>query len=278
MTPFSFSKAVENPTIVVANFGGGLNSTAMLVAAAHGLISPMPDVALYAELEAEGEEVAAHVRWMMSGNVLPFPLLKVVAGDLGRRTLDAAAGVARNVVPFFTAGDRQKVGQLNRGCTRDFKIRPLERELRRLIGVSPRGRIPSTVRVEQWIGIGAEEIIRATPSRHRWVVNRWPLIELGWRREQCAEYLRGLEYPVPPKSRCVFCPYTSDARWADLKAVDSPEWRSAVEYDRAIRGGFPGSTRDAFVHRSLQPLDQATFDRNGGADLFNHECAGRCGT
>lgn len=250
----------------------------MLLAAAHGLIKPLPDFAMYSDLKAEGAEVAEHVRFMQGGNVLPFPVRVVDGGDLLERTRKAAARELRNVVPFYTPPTRRRDrGQLVRGCTRDFKIRPLDRELRRALGYGPRQRIPAGVVVEQWIGIGAEELVRATPSGHSWIVNRWPLLELGWKRHDCERFLRDVGFPIPPKSRCVFCPYTSDARWAAIKAAGGEEWRTAVEVDRSIREGFLGSKTGAYVHSSLKPLEEVEFT-DSTADLLGHECGGRCGT
>lgn len=275
----SFSKPVENATLRVASFGGGLNSTAMLLAAAHGLIEgPLPDVALHAFLHAEGAEAEEHLRFMASGNVLPYPLEIIEGGDLGERVDKAAVLESRNVVPFWVRGRDGREAMLTRGCTRDYKIYPQERRIRELLGYPGRKRVPAGVMVEQWIGIGAEEVFRATPAEKPWITNRWPLIELGWNRQACEAFLRENGYPVPKKSRCVFCPYTSDARWLAIKAEGGEDWERALEVDQSIRGGFLGSTQEAFVHRSLQPLALVDFSANGGADLFNHECKGFCGS
>lgn len=275
----SFSKPVPNASMVIASFGGGVNSTAMLLAAAHGLIEgPMPNVALHAFLHAEGAEAEEHVRFMASGNVLPFPLEILDGGNLDERVDRAASQDARNAVPFWVRGSDGRESQLARACTRDFKIYPQQRRIRELMGYPGRRRIPADLVVEQWIGIGAEEVFRATPSDKAWIVNRWPLIELGWKRHDCEAFLRDHGYPVPKKSRCVFCPYTADFRWAAIKEEGGDEWKRAVEVDRAIRQGFLGSKEKAFVHRSLKPLEEADFSKNGGNDLFNHECKGMCGT
>lgn len=279
MTGLSFSQPVPGATAVVLSLGMGLDSTALAFAAAQGLIAGrMPDVAFYSDTQAESAEIQEHVRWMQSGNALPFPVEVVTGGDLQERVDEAAAGRLRNVVPFFTeSASGRHHGQLIRGCTRDYKIRPVERAIRRHLGLTPRQRIPPGVIVEQWLGINAGEVFRASPSGHAHIVNRWPLIELGWRRDDCEAFLRRNELPVPPKSRCVFCPYTSDARWAAIKAKGGDDWRKAVETDRAIREGFPGSSRRAYIHESLRPLDEVEFT-NSTADLLEHECKGYCGT
>lgn len=279
MTLLSFSKPVVGAALIAASYGGGLNSTAMLHAAAHGLIAgPMPNVALYADNHSEDDAVVEMVDFMRGGNVLPFPLEVIDSGDLTDRVFAASRHEKTNQVPFWTLGADGREAMLNRGCTRDFKIDPVHRRLRELLGYPGRKKIPDGVVIEQWIGIGAEEVFRATPSLKPWIVNRWPLLELGWTRADCEAFLMAHGYPVPPKSRCVFCPYTSDERWIQIKAAGGEAWEKAVEVDESIRAGFKGTRHQIYVHRSLKPLREADFDPKRNGDLFNHECKGACGT
>jgi hypothetical protein len=166
-----------------------------------------------------------------------------------------------------------------RACTRDFKIRPVERAIRRLLGLKKGQRVPAGVIVEQWIGISLDEIIRATPSKVPWIVQRWPLLEKRMRRSDCVDWLRDHGYPVPEKKSCWFCPYTANARWAAMKRENGEEWNKACDLDDAIRSGFIGSTQQAFIHRSGKPLREADLEDNSQVILeFADECSGRCGT
>jgi hypothetical protein len=84
----------------------------------------------------------------------------------------------------------------------------------------------------------------------------------------------------------ITCPLQADLRWAELRDTMPDQWAEAVAFDRAIRGGHPrqGSPPldgEAFVHRSLTPLDQVDLD--GPADRavidgFGNECEGMCAT
>jgi hypothetical protein len=70
----------------------------------------------------------------------------------------------------------------------------------------------------------------------------------------------------------------SDREWRDMKLHRPQEFAEAVEWDRTIRHGLPGLRGEAFVHSSLQPLDQVDF-RNAEDHGQLAMCdAGGCGT
>ena len=68
--------------LVVISLGAGVQSTTMALMAAHGEITPMPDCAVFADTQAEPKAVYEHLAWLMSPNVLPFPVHIVTAGSL----------------------------------------------------------------------------------------------------------------------------------------------------------------------------------------------------
>lgn len=182
--------------------------------------------------------------------------------------------------PFFTLNG----GMLRRQCTQDFKILPIQRKVRELMGLRPRQRGPKVPAVEQWIGISADEAWRMKPSRLPYVVHRWPLVELGMRREGCIEWCVSHGHPRPPKSACTFCPYHDDAQWRDMKDNDPASFADALLVDETIRPGVPGPKRPKdeawFLHSDRIPLrdvDLSTAEDRGQLNLFNNECEGMCG-
>ena len=65
-----------------------------------------------------------------------------------------------------------------------------------------------------------------------------------------------------------------------MKEQSPAEWDEAVEFDRQIRTGLRGVEQEAYIHRSLQPLDQVDFssaEDRGQVNMFNMECEGMCG-
>ena len=121
------------------------------------------------------------------------------------------------------------------------------------------------------------------PSREKWAINRWPLIEAEMTRHDCLRWMEKMGFPKPPRSACVFCPFHSDNEWRRLKSEEPDEFRRAVEFERNLQevkrksdnlNGVP------FLHGSLLPLDQvdfATDAQRGQMDFFQNECEGMCG-
>ena len=169
-----------------------------------------------------------------------------------------------------------------RKCTKNYKIIPIEREVRRLLGVEKGKHVPKGTMVGQWIGISCDEAVRMKPSRHKWCRHRWPLIEKGMHRHHCLDWLRRNGYPIAKKSACTFCPYHDDATWRDMKINDIGSFEAAVEIDEAIRQGMAMSDqrRELFLHRSGRPLKDVDFSNLedlGQLNMFNNECEGMCG-
>lgn len=167
----------------------------------------------------------------------------------------------------------------------------MDRAVRReLLELKPRQRIPKDVLVYQYFGISTDEAARAVRARKRFekvrhTVPLYPLIEMGWSRTACVEYLQGkLPYEVP-KSSCVFCPYRTNLSWRHLQATDPEGWARAVHIDNALRADGSIVTRGfrqkLFLHRSCEPLGRIDFDilaPNTLDPMAARECHGTCGT
>lgn len=266
--------------LTVISLGAGVQSTTMALMAAHGEIKPMPDCAIFADTQSEPKAVYRHLDWLEKQ--LPFPVHRVTVGSL-RDSIVAAMGGDRRMdsrPPFFTKSG----GMLNRQCTQDFKILPIQRKVRELAGIMPRSRGPKEVVVEQWIGISTDEASRMKPSRFRWLTHRFPLVEIGQSRMGCLRWCEANGYPRPPKSACTFCPYHSDAQWRAMKRDDPESFSDAVVIDEVIRPGMPGPKRPKgeawFLHSLRAPLadvDFSTPEDRGQLNMFNNECEGMCG-
>jgi hypothetical protein len=278
-----FSPLPEDPRLRVLSLGAGVQSTTLALMAAHGEFDVMPDCAIFADTGAEPQAVYEHLDWLRGGNVLPFPVHVVSAGSLKDELLSAARheGNSWGRPPFFVRNGDGSAGMLRRQCTADYKIDPINRKVRELIGLKPRQRWPGEPAIEQWIGISLDELIRIKPPRQKAIAGRWPLIEKEMTRWDCKRWLERHEYPIPPKSACTFCPFHSDAMWRDIKLADPEAWSEAVAVDEAIRDGMAGvKAENVYVHRSLVPLAEIDFrnlDDLGQIDAFANECEGMCG-
>jgi hypothetical protein len=110
----------------------------------------------------------------------------------------------------------------------------------------------------------------------------YPLIDMGWSREACVEYLRGRLPYEALKSLCVFCPYHSNQSWLHLKLTDAEGWSRAVEVDEALWADGSIVTRGfrQKLHHSCEPLVQVDFGSlapNTLDPMTVGECLGQCG-
>lgn len=263
---------VEGAKLRVLSLGAGVQSTTLALMAAHGEIGPKPDLAIFADTGDERPSVIEHLRWLRSGNVLPFPVVEVSAGKRLSDNLHvrASGGKAFSAVPFYTVASQGR-----RQCTKEFKTVPIAKELRRRLGYAPRQRIPAAS-VEVWIGFSVDEAIRAGAAFDAFVVNRFPLFEKGMRRSGCVDWLKANGYPVPANSACWYCPYVDDVEWARIRREEPDVFAMACELDDGLRG-VPGK-QDEYVHRSRRPLREIDFsssDERGQGMLM--VCEAGCG-
>ena len=266
------SKPLANPKLRVLSLGAGVQSTTIALMAARGEI-PAPDCAIFADTGDEPRAVYEHLAWLMSPGVLPFPV-HVVKCSRSLKTALLAGDEDGARIPWFVG----KGGMGGRNCTRDWKIRPIRRKIRELLGVSPRGYV-APYSVESWIGISTDEIERVGPSGCRFIHNRHILIEARKSRQGCYTWLEERQYRRPPKSRCKYCPYQGNVGWRDLRE-NTEEWDETLELDGWLRepaqvARFHG---EVFLHSSRVPLGEADLSPVAKEDdLFSHECGGNCG-
>lgn len=266
--------------MTVISLGAGVQSSTMFLMSCLGEL-PKPNVAIFADTKGEPKHVYEYLDWLkIMGHRYGIPVHVVSRGDLRQDTLDYISGKsqrASSIPAFVKTGDTNREGRMWRQCTKDYKIMAVRDEVRRLLKENPEYEKP----VEMWIGISTDEIVRMKDSNVKYINHRWPLIEKGMSRTDCLDWYKDHEFPEPARSACTFCPYRKNAEWAEMKNSDPESFAEAVEFDRAIRNQ-PKLNGEAFLHRSLVPLEDIDFDD----DLsllqfldpgFGEECEGMCG-
>lgn len=267
--------------IHVISLGAGVQSSTMALMFAHGELKPMPDCAIFADTGAEPKYVYDWLDWLETQ--LPFPVHRVMHKEgLRSNIIESATNNTRSAQPpFFTVPvTGAATGSLRRVCTSEFKVGPIVRKVRELVGLKYRQRGPKEVVVTQYLGISLDESIRMKPSRDKWIEHQWPLVEQRMRRLDCLEWMKKRGYPMPGRSACTFCPYHSEAEWQDLKANHPEDFADAVKIDEMIRDGIQGTKEKLYLHRSLKPLSEIEFktaEDYGQVNMFNEECEGMCG-
>jgi site-specific recombinase XerD len=195
--------SIPGPALRLLSLGAGVQSTTVLLLACDGVI-PRFDYALFADTGWEPRQVYENLaRLRAHAENAGVPVRIVSAGNIRTDALDPAHRFVS--MPLHVLNADGSRGLARRQCTSEYKISPLKKAARQLLGYPHPRRVPRGVFVEQSIGISTDEFTRAKDSGVRYLRNVFPLIELGWDRARCIEYLaeRGFGHTV--KSACVGC-------------------------------------------------------------------------
>ena len=181
----------SEPSLTVISLGGGVQSSVMALMANEGAFDRIPDCAIFADTRWEPTSIYEHLTWLKDR--LSFPLYVVDNGRSLRENVKALTNHSgsRNYVDIRVylkgrGGEGDGLGR--RQCTDNYKIRPIRRRIREMLGLRPRQRVPAGTTVELWLGISTDEAIRIKTSRDRWMTNRYPLIEARMSRSDCLNW------------------------------------------------------------------------------------------
>lgn len=270
----SISRPLESPVLRVLSLGAGVQSSVLALMAERGDL-PRLDAAIFADTGDEPAKVYEWLDWLEGQ--LSYPVLRVrrPGPGLGALALEVAAGTrpfkGTVLPPFFATSNGG--GQMPKQCNAEFKRDVVNREIRRLLG--ERGiDFPKGVMVEQWLGMTTDELQRIKDNRRKYIFNRWPLVEMRMKRRDCFPWMEERQYPRPPKSACIYCPYRSNEGFRMMRDEAPDDFEAACTFDEAIRLVLPAG--EAFVHRSMTPLRLVNLD-HASDDLFDNECEGVCG-
>ena len=273
----------------VLSLGAGVQSTCVLLMSCHGLL-PKLDHVIFADTGWEPKAVYDHLDWLKQ-EVQKFSLniITVSAGNLKQDIIDHYDGKKKWLAnpPLFTldiSGKKPKLGQMRRKCTSHFKVRPIERYIKRNILKIKRFCALPTKAINLWMGISSDEVERLRDSLEHWKINYYPLVGIPvnfgftFSRQNCLEWLNKT-YPniKPVKSACLGCPFHSAAQWQETKQNEK-EWLETCEVDDKIRH-LPMMKNPTFLHRDRIPLRDINFDIqiHKDDDPMNDECTGYCG-
>ena len=242
----------------LVSYGGGVQSTALLVLAAQGRIPY--DTFLFANVGDDSEHPATlhYVR------TVAIPYARRHGIDLqilNRRRRDGRVETLwerlmrpdSKSLPIPVRMSNGAPG--TRSCTADFKIRVIEEYLRRNGATRT---WPATVGV----GISLDEIHRANnrrPGPYERVT--YPLLDRGLRRSDCTRIIADAGLPVPPKSACFFCPLKPLTAWQRLREEEPELFAAACHLEATLIQRRARLGKDpVYLTRYARPLAQAVPD------------------
>lgn len=261
-------------TLQILSLGAGVQSTAIALMACDGTL-PGLDGAIFADTGWEPRAVYEQVdRLEKELTSAGIPLYRVSNGNLRDDSIDTAHRFA--AIPYFVRNSDGTKGMGRRQCTSEYKLKPITRKCRELLGAKPPKfrSVPKGNVAVQWIGFSTDEIHRVNNKRDvLYLKKRYPLIDLDMSRKDCARWLdrRGWGHTV--KSACIGCPFHGNRTWREMRDNRPEEWADAVAFDAAIRGGGsrPLQNGEAFLHVSRLPLQLAPIDRASRSELRDRQ-------
>lgn len=247
------------------SLGAGVQSTVLALMTASGEL-PRVDGAIFADTGWEPKRVYEHLdRLRGELSRAGVPVHVVSNGNLRADAIDPAHRYAS--IPYFVRNPDGSEGMGRRQCTSEYKLSPINRKVRELLGATPPDfrRVPKGHHAEQWIGFSADEVGRVSDKDGvSYITKRYPLLDLGMDRRACERWLEVNGWSGVSKSACIGCPFHGNRQWRELRDNHPAEWADAVAFDEAIRkGGARGlpANGEAFLHRSRVPLPLAPIDR-----------------
>lgn len=207
---------------LVVSWGGGVNSTAMIIGMFDRQI--VPDLILFADTGGEKPETYDYLQTFQEylGEIC-FPFLTIVKNDGMYGTLEKNC-LDNEMLPSLAYGFKS--------CSQKYKRRPQDKFCDRwqpAIACWDAGR-----RVAKAIGydFGPRDARRANIKDDEKYHYIYPLIGWKWDRSACERAIVGAGLPLPPKSACFFCPAMQKHEVIQL-AQDHPElMERALEMER----------------------------------------------
>ncbi len=236
--------------IQMLSYGGGVQTVAMCVLVAQGLL-PQPDYVIAADTGREMPSTWAYAEQYMRPLLASCGLqLHIASHDLA--TVDLYAKNGDVLLPVYT-----KTGKFSTYCSGEWKARVVQRYARHVLGVAG----PIT----NWIGFSVDELRRVKGDEGR----IYPLIAMMLTRHDCVRVIQDAGLPLPHKSRCYICPHQRDAEWLEVRA-DPILWADAKRIDRELRANDEHD--GVWLHKSRMALDSVAFDSTDTMDGDMHQC------
>lgn len=232
----------------IFSFGGGVQSAAVLILQARGLVNY--DEFIFANVGDDSENPET-LEYVNSISKLYAAAHGIKLTEIGSPRKDGktlyqqvmSAKRSTEMVVFLANG-----APGNRRCTNVFKINNIARHMKRQ-GVKDyvRGVGIST---DEWYRIRTDPFVK------------YPLIERRMSRKDCIKLIQEEGLPTPPKSSCWFCPYHRLTVWKEMRQEKPELFWKAVDMERTLTERRVMLGKDAvYFTRFGRPLDQVVGDQ-----------------
>tara|TARA_R100001530_G_C4291107_1_gene148031 strand:+ start:178 stop:975 length:798 start_codon:yes stop_codon:yes gene_type:complete len=216
------------------SFGGGVQSTAAMVLAAQGEIDFK--TFLFADTGDEHPETYEYMenvhKPFMAKHGMELHVLKRVSKDGVERSIREEIMNEPNLIPLpvrltVPRKGKYRAPPLNRNCTGHWKIRVLEKHIRKE-GATMHDP------VMMGLGISYDEIHRMSDSKRRYQINDFPLVDGKISRAQCRTIVKDAGLPPAPRSACFYCPFHNNDYWLRLRREKPDLFEQVVDLEEEM--------------------------------------------
>lgn len=225
--------------LTMLSYGGGQDSTTILYKCIYDpefrkKYAPGDLIVVMADTKNEHKETYDYVYTVMDlceQHKIPFIMVE-----------DYATGDWRHgLIAFYEAKNVVGSKAFRKTCTMRLKINPIYNWLDEYLHEKYETTVFSNKKairqfalnhgkINVLIGIAREEEKRAgtnEESKDRWMresINKvYPLIEIGYNRQDCQDYIESVGHEIPMPSNCILCPFMSKQELLYLYRV-MPQW------------------------------------------------------
>lgn len=227
-------------TTKILNFGGGVNSAALLALLKQGKLEA--DYLIFADPGAEHPET---YQWTED-------VAKPTCKELGIEFVTVTGKYGNIYEHYFnkTTFPFRKT----RDCSAKFKIRPIHKWIKENTDMD----------VIQYLGIAYDEKHRAIEGTHFPI--EYPLVDMKITRKTCKKIIEAEGWPMPVRSGCFICPFTTRKKWKWLFDTHPDLFTKAEAMEKNCRT-YPKNTFDYRI--TLEDLRLRRDDNTLQASLLD---------
>jgi len=197
--------------LIAVSFGGGTNSTAMLIGLKERGIRP--DYITFADTGGEKPHTYSHIEdmqlWLKAAGFPEIMIVKKVDKHGDILTLEDNC-LQKNMLPSLAYGFKS--------CSQKYKIAPQDKYFNNLPEVKAHWKVGG--KVTKLIGYDTDEGHRTEKDYTDSKYDFWyPMVEWGWSRQDCVDAIDRAGLPQPGKSSCFFCPANRVSEIREMQAL-----------------------------------------------------------
>ena len=247
-------------TLNYLSYGGGVQSTALLLMMIEGLIEKA-DIVYFADTGSETPSTYSTIEKMKKRCEDASIEFQIVYGSPEQ----FEEGVSLH--EYYMK--KEKAPHLpmikNPQCTWKFKIAPIRRAVRKKIKELGLDKTPKPW-AKCMLGITTDEKRRARKSDIKYVAHQFPLIEMDLSRRQCEEYLQKFNDLNVSKSGCFCCPYMSVKGFNKLRIEEPDLFQICIDMEKSAHS--KGTKNGLIGGKSVQLVNHTHTLEDFGIQLY----------